>query len=73
MSFRADGTLSAWTAGQGDQQGRWSVDPGGRLVADVTGAAFVGDASVADDALTVDIGGRWLRLRRSTSDRTQMP
>ncbi|MGO9974867.1 MAG: hypothetical protein ACLP01_19105 [Solirubrobacteraceae bacterium] len=68
VSFRADGTLSARTAGHGDQQGRWSVDPGGRLVADVAGAAFAGDASVADDALTVDIGGRWLRLRRSTSD-----
>jgi hypothetical protein len=65
VSIRADGTLTATMGAAAPQAGRWSVDPGGRVVTDVMGAPTAIDASVAGDVLTLVINGQALNLRRS--------
>ncbi|MGO9955894.1 MAG: hypothetical protein ACLP50_07900 [Solirubrobacteraceae bacterium] len=68
LSFHADGTLEARRPGRDAEQGSWSVDSSGRLHADVMGFRQVAEASVADDQLSLGISGRWLKLRRASSD-----
>jgi hypothetical protein len=65
VSIRADGTLTATMGAAAPQAGRWSVDPGGRVVTDVMGASMAIDASVTGDVLTLVINGQALNLRRS--------
>ncbi len=64
LRIRNDGTLTATMASGAASSGRWSVDPAGRVVTDVMGAALAIDASIAGDVLTLVINGRTLNLRR---------
>jgi len=66
VSFDEDGRLTAQLADGSDHQGRWSVDPEGRLHADLMGAPILADASVADDELTLVINNQALMLQRSS-------
>jgi len=62
VRLHEDGTLTATTAAGADQAGRWSVDPAGRVRADLMGGAVVVDASIAGDELALVINGRTLLL-----------
>ncbi len=64
IKIRNDGTLVATMASGATSSGRWSVDPAGRVVTDVMGAALAIDASITGDVLTLVINGRALNLRR---------
>lgn len=66
LEVRGGGTLTVRLADGSEQPGQWSIDPSGRLSADVFGARRVIDASIADDALTLVIEGQAMRLRRSS-------
>ena len=65
VSIRADGTLTATMGAGAARPGRWSVDPAGRVVTDVTGASMAIDATVSGAVLTLVIDGQALTLRRS--------
>ena len=63
-TFAADGGVDA-TLGFGmKRSGRWSVDPAGRLVSDITGTEGAVDAWIADDRLTLELDGRAITLER---------
>lgn len=67
LVFAADGTASATMPGGIERTGHWSVDAGGRLVADVAGSAQPVDAWIVSDRLTVAMGGTGIALERAPS------
>ncbi|HKV87341.1 MAG TPA: hypothetical protein VJT78_05030 [Candidatus Dormibacteraeota bacterium] len=66
LVFDADGTASMTSSMGGmRQQGHWSVDANGRLVADVAGATEGVDAWIVGGRLTVVMGGQSISLQRA--------
>jgi hypothetical protein len=63
ISFSADGRVTADTMGH-TQQGRWSIDSGGRLLADVMGQQQAADAWISGDQLTITADGQGFTLTR---------
>ena len=63
ISFSADGRVTADTMGH-TQQGRWSIDPGGRLLADVMGQQQAAEAWISGDQLTITADGQGFTLTR---------
>lgn len=64
LSVREGGTLTATMPNGAAQEGRWSVDPSGRLLADVMGSSRQIDAWIAGNELTLGIDGQKLKLKR---------
>jgi hypothetical protein len=64
-SVRADGTLTARMGMGGEQSGRWSVESDGRVRVEVMGASGTASVSAAGDELTLETGGRAMKLRRA--------
>lgn len=67
VEFSADGSVLATMPGGMTRTGRWSVDPSGRLVSDVTGTEEPADAWVVGDQLTLAMAGRGLSLQRQAA------
>ena len=68
ITFAGDGTASMTSSmGMMNRVGHWSVDPGGRLVADIAGSAEPVDAWIVGDRLTVSIGGTGVNFERASS------
>jgi hypothetical protein len=65
VTFEADGAVTATLLGGMQRRGRWSVDGGGRLIADVTGQREAADAWVAGGELTIAAEGTALKFTRS--------
>ena len=63
ISFFADGRVSADMMGR-TQDGHWSVDANGHLVADVMGQARAAEAWIAGDQLTISADGEGITLTR---------
>lgn len=63
VTFSEDGTATVRMFG-GDKNGRWSVDPDGKLHAGIMGHEQSVDAWVAGDRLTVVADGRTITLTR---------
>jgi len=65
LVFSADGTASMTSAMGGmRQEGRWSVDANGRLVAEVSGSSEPADAWIVGDRLTVTLQKQSLSFER---------
>ena len=65
LVFASDGAASMTsTLGGMHQEGRWSVDASGRLIADVAGSTQPADAWVAGGRLTVTLGRQSLSFER---------
>lgn len=64
VTFGADGTAALTLPGGMKRQGRWSVDPSGRLVSDIGDEQGGADAWVVGDALTIVLEGHGMSLRR---------
>lgn len=67
VSIQEDGRLATRLPDGADSEGRWSIDPDGRLRADLMGAPIVAAASVEGDELTLVINDQALKLRRAPS------
>lgn len=65
LVFAADGTAAMTMPGGMERSGHWSVDAGGRLVADVAGSSEAVDAWIVGDRLTVTIAGRGMAFERT--------
>lgn len=64
VTFVADGTMTTHLPGGHDQAGRWSVDAGGQLHAQLGGRDQVGQAWVAADKLTISEDGQGRLFQR---------
>ncbi len=64
VTFSEGGTVRATLPGGRQQSGRWSVDAGGHLVAEVLGSTQSVDAQVSGDELVVSWEGQPVRFRR---------
>jgi hypothetical protein len=64
-TFDAGGSVSLSLPGRQQRSGRWSVDPSGRLVVDVMGTDEAAEAWIANDRLSVKIGGEGVTLVRA--------
>ena len=53
--------------GSTQRSGHWSVNSDGKLVADIAGRDQATDAWVANDQLTVSLGGEAITLSRTSS------
>ncbi len=62
-TFTADGAVTTRMF-QGEMRGRWSVDAGGRLHADLAGREQTAEAWVAGDQLTISADGEELSFTR---------
>jgi hypothetical protein len=65
--FSEDGAFSITMMGANEQDGRWSVDGNGKLVADFGGREQATDAWIVGDQLTVSLGGEAITLKRTAS------
>lgn len=66
-TFAADGTATGAMPGGGTQQGRWSIDPDGKLRMTGLGGEQDAEAWVAGDTLTVSLRGRAMNLQRAAA------
>lgn len=65
VTFDAGGSVTVHLPGQQVRSGRWSVDQSGRLVVDVAGiGSEAGEAWIANDRLSVKLGGEGVTLVR---------
>ena len=64
VTFSDGGTVNATLPGGRQQSGRWSVDAGGHLVAEVLGSTQSVDVQVSGDELVVSWEGQPVRFRR---------
>jgi hypothetical protein len=64
VTFSPDGTATGTVASGTSLTGRWSVGGDGKLRLDGMGQDMVADAWVAGDALTLEMGGERMSLRR---------
>lgn len=65
VEFQPDGNASTTLPGGRRQDGRWSVDANGKLVADVMGHTQAVDAWVTADGLTISEGGQAMTFTRA--------
>ena len=65
LEFDAGGTVTMDLPGGGQRQAHWSVDPQGRLIADVMGRQEAGEAWVAGDHLSIKLGDEGIVLKRA--------
>lgn len=65
LEFDAGGTVAMDLPGGMQRQAHWSVDPQGRLVADVMGEQQTSEAWIAGDHLNIKQGGEGIVLKRA--------
>jgi hypothetical protein len=65
--FSEDGSFSVTILGANEQDGHWSVDGNGKLVADFRGREQATDAWIAGGQLTVSLGGDAITLKRQST------
>jgi hypothetical protein len=65
VTFKDDGAVTGRLATGMNGEGRWSVDPDGRIRGEGMGTSVVVDAAVQSNELTLSLDGRALRLKRA--------